>query len=95
MMKARPAITCISSSSLLAASDADTHSFICGTLSPVSDASLMTALPLSSRQSQGMMSSAALLGAEALAAEVRLGEMEIMSPGRMSWLMTVSHFPQR
>jgi hypothetical protein len=42
-----------------------------------------------------MMSSAALLGAEGLAAEVRLGEMEMMSPGKTSWLITVSHFPQR
>jgi hypothetical protein len=74
----------MSSSSLVDASEAVTASFICGTLSPVSEASLMTALPLSSRQSHGMMSSAALLGATALAAELRLGEMEIMSPGKMS-----------
>ena len=41
-------------------------------------------MPLSSWQSQGMMSSVALLGEAGLVSALRLGVIEMMSPGKMA-----------
>mmetsp|Transcript_43668 Transcript_43668/g.108688 ORF Transcript_43668/g.108688 Transcript_43668/m.108688 type:complete len:308 (-) Transcript_43668:1196-2119(-) len=74
-------------------------SFICGTDSPVSDASFATAEPRSSTQSQGTTSfePPSLAGAvPAAGAEGSLGGVrEMRSPGRMDVVDRFSHLPVR